>query len=255
MLLVVGIGMADYLTGSDLSFGLFYLAPVSLLSWFVPGVSGQIGALICAFTWLAANALAVPSEIDPQLQIWNTAIRFGTFFIIASLVISLRKAYRRERDYARIDSLTGVFNGRVFHELAELELMRAGRLGYPITMLYIDMNHFKELNDVYGHRAGDEFLAEIGAALKRTLRATDLVGRLGGDEFAVLLPNTTQQQAGAVVHKISEAIGGVARDTHRRITASIGAATVEPGSGTATDLIAAADQQMYAEKFAGRSVN
>ena len=251
--LILVIGALDFVTGFDLSFGLFYTAPIILLSWYVSRPAAILGALLSAIIWYFANSLAAPAPIHQPVLLWNTAIRFGFFVAIAYPLIALREAYTRERESARTDPLTGVANSRAFHESAKLELMRAKRLGYPLALLYLDLDNFKTINDTRGHGAGDELLMKIGRALKGALRATDLVGRLGGDEFAILLPDTTEDQASIVIRKIEQA---VLRETHAMestVGVSIGAATPNMLPAIINEMVAMADARMYQAKNSKRS--
>lgn len=251
--LILTIGALDLVTGYDLSFGLFYTAPIILLSWYVSRPAAIFGALLSAFTWYFANNFTAPAPISQPVLLWNTAIRFGFFVTIAYPLIALREAYTRERESARTDPLTGVANSRAFHESARLELMRAKRVGYPLTLLYLDLDNFKTINDTRGHGAGDELLMKIGHALKGALRATDLVGRLGGDEFAILLPDTAEDQATLVIRKIEQEIS---RETHAMestVGVSIGAATPSMLPAIIDEMIAMADARMYQAKNSKRS--
>ena len=251
--LTLTIGALDFVTGYDLSFGLFYTAPIILLSWYVSRPAAILGALFSAITWYFANSLAAPAPIRQPVLLWNTAIRFGFFVAIAYPLIALREAYTREKESARTDPLTGVANSRAFHDYAKLELMRAKRVGYPLTLLYLDLDNFKTINDTHGHGAGDELLMKIGRALKGALRATDLVGRLGGDEFAILLPDTTEEQATIVIRKIEQT---VSRETHAMestVGVSIGAATPTMLPAIINEMIAMADKRMYQAKKSKRS--
>lgn len=241
----IAIGSIDLFTGYDLSLGLLYVAPISLVAWYISRLAGLIGSLFCAIIWLVANYLTAPQDLSRAILIWNTAIRLGFFVIITVLLASLREAYIRERRAARTDSLTGVSNSRAFREAAKLEIMRAKRIGYPLTLLYLDLDNFKMINDTYGHNVGDALLVRIGHALKASLRETDLVGRLGGDEFTVLLPDTDEQRASVVVAKIRDAICLETKAVHEAVSVSIGSATVNQLSDTIADLIKIADSRMY----------
>ncbi len=251
--LILAIGALDFVTGFDLSFGLFYTAPIILLSWYVSRPAAILGALLSAIIWYFANSIAAPAPIRQPVLLWNTAIRFGFFVAIAYPLIALREAYTRERESARTDPLTGVANSRAFHESAKLELMRAKRVGYPLALLYLDLDNFKTINDTRGHGAGDELLMKIGRSLKGALRTTDLVGRLGGDEFAILLPDTTEDQASIVIRKIEQA---VLRETHAvesTVGVSIGVATPTMLPAIINEMIAMADARMYQAKNSKRS--
>ena len=251
--LIFAIGSLDFMTGYDLSFGLFYTAPIILLSWYASLTAAILGALLSAITWYFANSLEAPNLISQSVLLWNTAIRFGFFVAIAYPLYALHEAYVRERESARTDSLTGVANSRAFHESANNELMRARRIGYPVTLLYLDLDKFKTINDTRGHGAGDELLTKIGLALKDALRATDLVGRLGGDEFAVLLPDTNEYQAAPVIRKIEQAVLRETQATETIVEVSIGAVTPGMLPEVIDEMIATADSRMYQAKNSKRS--
>lgn len=249
-LLIFGIGLADYTTGYHLSVGLFYVVPVSLLSWYGSRRAGVLGSAFSALTWLAANFYSAPPEIARSIIVWNTLIRFGFFAIIAFLLASLRASHVREKELARTDPLTGLANGRAFRERAEFELMRSRRVGQPLTLLYLDLNHFKTLNDRLGHPAGDLALTEFAEVLVSAVRATDVVCRLGGDEFVILLPDTSESQAGLVIEKIHDAVSGDVRLARHGLSVSIGSASTTEIPSTIDDLVAAADSAMFAAKRA-----
>ncbi len=250
--LIAGIGLADYLTGYHLSFGLFYVAPVFLLSWYGSRTAGILGSGFCAITWLLANSFTAPQEVDTLILAWNTFIRFGFFVIIASLLAFLRAAYSREAELARIDPLTGLINSRAFRESADRELLRAKRERHPLTVLYLDLDNFKDLNDRLGHSAGDEVLVAFAGLLKRAVRATDLIGRLGGDEFVVLLPDTSRSGGEMVGEKIHEDVSRDTRFKESGISVSIGAVTADKPPSTIDDLLTLADASMYEVKRARR---
>lgn len=247
-LLIFGIGLADYTTGYHLSVGLFYVAPVSLLSWYGSRRAGVIGSAFSALTWLLANLYSAPPEIARSIILWNTMIRFGFFVIIAFLLASLRASHVREKELARTDPLTGLANGRAFRERAELELLRSRRVEQPLTLLYLDLNHFKTLNDRLGHPAGDLVLTEFAQVLLAAVRVTDVVCRLGGDEFVVLLPDTSDTQGQLVVSKIHQAVSGDPRLARHGLSVSIGSATTTEVPTTIDDLVTAADSAMYSAK-------
>ena len=251
--IAVAIGFIDLVSGYDLSLGLFYVVPIFLVSWYVSRIAGLLESLFCAGIWLFANYLSAPEHLPQVILLWNTAIRLGFFVVITVLLASLREAYSREKESARTDLLTGVANSRAIQESARLELMRAKRVGYPLTLLYLDLDNFKLINDTRGHAAGDALLVRIGNALKASVRATDLVGRVGGDEFVVLLPDTDDIHAGIVLSKIRHAIEKETRTLNEAVSVSIGAASADANCGTVDDLIRLADARMYDLKHRRKS--
>lgn len=155
-------------------------------------------------------------------------------------------------DLSRTDSLTGLANRRVFYEEAETRLARVRRAGRPAALCFIDLNHFKEVNDRLGHQAGDEALREVAALLTQETRINDLVARLGGDEFALWLDDTDRPGALAKVAQLAgagEVLGKYTTDPRRPVALSIGLAMVEPHSTeSVADIAARADSEMYAVK-------
>jgi diguanylate cyclase (GGDEF)-like protein len=155
------------------------------------------------------------------------------------------------------DGLTGVYNQRYFHEILGKECERARRTQEPLSLLMIDLDHFKEYNDIQGHEMGNELLRRFAAAVRDQLRATDTLARYGGDEFSILLVNATALQAQVIVMKIEETIAkgrfpGARSLPGGRVTMSIGGATMPDNAETSTDLVLKADEALYAAKAAGR---
>ncbi len=155
---------------------------------------------------------------------------------------------------AHHDGLTGLFNRRRFEQDLSLQVAYARRYDAALSVLLLDLDGFKTINDTHGHRVGDEVICSVAAALRSRLRVNDVVARLGGDEFAVLLPATANAEAVYVAEKLRAAIAedGAIDSAAVAVTASIGVATADNGQSTADDLLADADIAMYTAKDAGR---
>jgi diguanylate cyclase len=169
------------------------------------------------------------------------------------LAHQLRETSRIAQQQAQTDWLTGLRNRRAFVETAEAVLSLVAREQYPATMMLIDIDGFKEINDSYGHAAGDAALAHLGGLLTETLRRSDVCGRLGGDEFAVLLPRTTTDGARGVAYKLCKLAASQRINYDGKlisITLSIGLAA---GPGDCESLLQRADDAMYAAKRAGKN--
>ncbi|WP_285906752.1 sensor domain-containing diguanylate cyclase [Pseudodesulfovibrio pelocollis] len=171
--------------------------------------------------------------------------------------ITERKATEaRLRELATTDSLTGLSNRRRFMELAEREFARGKRYQGALTMLMMDIDHFKRVNDTHGHDVGDEVLRELARISRAALREPDVLGRLGGEEFGVLLPETDARAAMEVAERLRRAIENTPIATaagEMRITVSIGAATSECDAESVATLLKRADVALYTAKEAGRN--
>lgn len=172
---------------------------------------------------------------------------------------ALQKARDRLEELSLQDSLTKIANRRCFDQVLELEWNRATRLQKPLSLLLIDVDYFKNLNDQYGHRVGDECLVQIAEALKSTLlRNSDRLARYGGEEFAVILPDTPKQGAEAMAIRMQEAVRALNIQNESPIgrftSISIGIATYEfPQAGSTSTLMEASDQALYLAKQKGRN--
>lgn len=159
------------------------------------------------------------------------------------------------RRLATTDPLTGLANRRYFIEAAEREMERARRYVLPLSIMALDLDHFKKVNDVHGHAAGDEVLRGVCRAVTELIRHTDVFGRLGGEEFAVLLPHTDSVGGVALADRVHNSIRAMripARKGEIAITVSIGVATLDHIDLYAEDLMRRADDALYAAKRAGR---
>ena len=155
----------------------------------------------------------------------QTLIELNIFLIIAyvvSIQIILRKALDREKELARTDSLTGALNTRAFTEILESEIRRACRHKNPISIVYIDLDNFKEVNDRYGHSVGNSVLKSVTRVIKDSVRQTDIVARLGGDEFAILFPDTQNEPADQFAFKVHSRLNNAMTEQHWPVTSSIG---------------------------------
>lgn len=156
--------------------------------------------------------------------------------------------------HALTDVLTGVANRRAFDEELERQLAQADRQGGQVSMMLVDLDHFKKLNDEHGHAVGDDVLARVGQSLREVVRPNDTVARYGGEEFAVILPDTATAEAMAVAERVRERIAEIRTNRGVGATASAGVATINAADGLdPRRLIREADTALYAAKAAGRN--
>jgi diguanylate cyclase (GGDEF)-like protein len=180
----------------------------------------------------------------------------GTFLI--KQIEKRRKAEDSLSRLAMLDGLTGIANRRQLDDVLEREWLRAIRDGKPIAALMIDVDHFKDYNDRYGHAQGDDALRSVAATIASNIRPTDVVARYGGEEFAVILPATDPHRAVAIAERVRLALvqqniphTGTVQDS---VTVSIGIAGLVPTRvGLQSSLIEAADSALYDAKRLGRN--
>jgi diguanylate cyclase (GGDEF)-like protein len=162
---------------------------------------------------------------------------------------------------ARVDTKTGLLNASTWEEEATIEIARAVRTGSPLAVALVDIDHFKAVNDTYGHLTGDKALRAVTEALRSQLRAYDLAGRFGGEEFAILLPHAREVDALNVAERLRVHIAGLSipvRDDdesgpHVMVTISVGVAALDGAGRELTDMLAAADAALYHAKETGRN--
>lgn len=248
------VSALDYMTGTQFNFVLFHLIPTSLLAWrsrlrwaIVAAVSSGAGRVV-------ADSVSLRGTPEARwLPFWN-GFAVGTLMLGTAWVLSrLHVALRAERELARVDSLTGVANGRSFYERVGHEVARSRRSGAPLTLVYIDLDDFKLVNDELGHAEGDRLLREVGTSISMAIRETDAVARLGGDEFGILLPETGQEGAEAVLTKVQTLVSQLANENGWPIGQSLGAATFLAPPDSIDELVRCADELMYEAKNAGKN--
>ena len=175
----------------------------------------------------------------------------------AASALENARLFRKVQQLAQTDTLTGVASRSHFYAIAERQLLSALRYSRPMALIMFDADHFKRVNDTYGHPAGDRVLAALAEAAKRILRAPDLICRYGGEEFLILLPEVNLTQARIVAERIRQRAAATHVKTEKgdvTVTISLGVASVENGEEVSLDaLIERADRALYAAKRAGRN--
>jgi len=160
------------------------------------------------------------------------------------------------RRLATRDQLTGLLNRREFDRILREEFDRANRFSRPLSLVMIDLDHFKRINDTHGHQSGDAVLQEAAARLESQLRSVDRLTRFGGEEFAAIMMEMTDQQSLEVARRMGEAIRSqsfpVGSGKEIQVTVSLGIAGLPGDAGSVAELVAAADKALYAAKKAGR---
>ena len=254
-LVAIGLaGLVGYLhlqTGLAYEFHLFFIVPVVLVAWFVNIRRAYVIATLTVILWYLADRQLGGDGANRLPLLFNTVVRLGIFLAIVWLLGQLRSVLTRESQLAREDGLTGLANRRGFIDQGEVLLAVVRRQSLPVSALFIDVDHFKEVNDRLGHDAGDALLVRIAEVLRGHLRASDLAGRLGGDEFALILPGTGGESAVEYAASLRQRLLDATQRNYPMATFSIGIASCSMAPATTAELLRAADDRMYSAKRAG----
>lgn len=241
--------------------------------WFftnIPGVylllGRRVGFVVTALTaiGLAFGNAALPAPYSPNAlaTIVASVVYLGLFFHVyvnrsISYFLRMRESNKQLYQLAMHDQLTGVLNARAYYQSCDQMIAVAKRTGAPYAVLFVDLDHFKSVNDTYGHASGDLVLKSAANCIGQRLRSSDLLGRVGGEEFSVFLPGTDLSAAAQVAEKIRQAIEALdielAPGQYLKISASIGVARNQHSDQSLKDIQQQADVAMYQAKKAGRN--
>ena len=246
-----------------------------LVILFAVGMSVSAVSCYSAYRYMTLGSMSLvllPSTLwllfqpsPMQVGVAIAVLVFSTFVVSATRKLSdaLEKAFRLTRQMerahtistraAQTDELTGLMNRRAFFEHAHLLYAQCRQHRQPLSALMLDMDHFKAINDTYGHQAGDQVLRQVGGVISASFRQADVYGRLGGEEFAVLLPNTTLETAQGIAEQLITAIAGLASEPVQGLTASLGVATTRSPDQDLHSLMNSADKALYRAKAMGRN--
>ena len=214
--------------------------------------------LQCRARTVGVVVMASPGASTQDLQ-WTSAFRTILRSALEPAAFALDNAlmFQRTQALSVTDDLTQLYNSRYLNQVLRRETKRASRSGRPLSLLFMDLDGFKSINDSHGHLFGSRALVEAADVVRKSARETDVCARFGGDEFAVVLPDTGGEGAYAVGERIRERIAAhafLAEDGLRiRLTASVGVATLPDVAASAEELLKAADQAMYRVKDAGKN--
>jgi diguanylate cyclase (GGDEF)-like protein len=254
LLLTLILGWVDYQTHTEVVLSVFYLVPIVISVWFI----GERAALFVSL--LAGGLAAYDTEVlsgvlekNFWIAAWAVASRFMFFFFTVWLMGRQRRSMDSIREMARTDSLTGAYNARTIFELLQKEMERSRRFHHPLSLVYLDIDDFKAINDSLGHQTGNSVLSSIATTLKESVRRMDVVARLGGDEFSVLMPETGEAAVRTTVERVQESLSRTLGTRGWPVTISIGAVTYHRMDCTADEIIRKADNLMYQVKRGGKN--
>ena len=252
ILSVLVIGLVDYLITIDISLSICYLIPIFIVTRYVAGTSGVLLSIVSGITWYIAEYIA-KTDLSALLLLWNTIVIVTVFLIVVYLLSAFKDAYEREKNLARIDGLTQIYNRRYFLQILRVESKRALRYQRGLTLVYIDVDNFKLVNDLFGHVRGDQLLCLIADTVSHSLREPDIFARLGGDEFALLLPETDYQRAELVLQRIQQKLAQAVQDNSFDVGFSMGAITFLESPDSVGHMLEQVDRLMYQVKNSGKN--
>jgi len=220
----------------------------------------SIGLVLLPCTlWLLFQPTSMQVGIGIAVLVFSTFVASATRKLSDALEKAFRLTRQMERAHnistraAQTDELTGLMNRRAFFEHAQLLYAQCRHNQQPLCVLMMDMDHFKQINDTYGHQAGDQVLRQIGGVISASFRKADVYGRLGGEEFAVLLPNTSLDTARTIAEDLIKAIAGLAAEPVKGLSASLGVAFTHAVVEDLHGLMNSADKALYRAKALGRN--
>jgi diguanylate cyclase (GGDEF)-like protein len=170
-----------------------------------------------------------------------------------AVAISHARLFRQIQTQAMTDALTTLFNHRYLQERLDREMRLADRNNQQVSLILLDLDHLKHINDTLGHRSGDVTLCHVSSIMKDTVRDVDVCARYGGEEFVIILPQCDRESAMKVAERLREAIASRPVPKVGQVTASIGVATYPTGAKSKEELVEMADRAMYLAKAAGRN--
>jgi diguanylate cyclase (GGDEF)-like protein len=202
-----------------------------------------------------AHAAGADELLSKPINLVELQIRVSSMIRIKQLNDRIVETSAKLAALALVDSLTQIANRRALTERLTHEVERSKRYGHPFSCLLIDIDHFKHINDEFGHQTGDSVLVEVARVIAQSVRNTDLAGRYGGEEFMVLAPETRAGDARVLAERIRSRIPMLSetRPTVPGVTVSIGIASVDSRVGSPEGLVASADAALYEAKRGGRN--
>jgi diguanylate cyclase (GGDEF)-like protein len=252
MAVVAGIAAFKMTAGHDVPVADFFLIPVAAVGWLVRRRFYAYFAAVLTAAVTVVIAVVGQAQAPMAAALAGAGVRFVLYLVVLALLGAIRTMQVARETEARTDHLTGAVNARAFGEAAAVELERSLRYDRPLSLLYLDVDDFKAVNDTFGHASGDAVLAQFSHVLRCTVRTNDLVARLGGDEFAVLMPEANRFAAVAVARRVRDELGRVTIPDGRSIRVSMGIASYLRPPSTVDAMIHDADTLMYSAKEHGR---
>ncbi|MBN1148166.1 MAG: diguanylate cyclase, partial [Anaerolineales bacterium] len=222
------------------------------------GDQDQVRSILAVPMYLRGKVVGMLSAQSYQVHGYTPEDQYLLEMLATYAAIALDNAslFRRIQQLAITDTLTGIFNRRHLFALGQREFLRAKRLSHSLSVIMLDIDHFKQVNDSYGHAAGDHVLHRLAQLLRSAIREIDIIGRYGGEEFTIILPETNLFTAQEIAERLREHVNETFQGADSNpisITVSIGVAEIQEDIPDFTALVAQADTAMYSAKQEGRN--
>jgi diguanylate cyclase (GGDEF)-like protein len=249
--LIGGIAVVDVETGPGFRIFPLYFIPISLGAWVARRTGAAFFAIVASAVWGVSNWSWHEGEAHFATNVFTQLVAFGA---VAALTASMRRNYDAAVHTSMVDALTGLANTRGFYERFEAALELAQRRGDALSLVYIDLDDFKAVNDAHGHAEGDEVLKTLAKAMREGVRKTDVAARLGGDEFALVLTDGTRKATEKAVDRLRGRFGEICEARGWPVKLSMGALVLDPVGREVrlVDLMREADALMYEAKGEGK---
>jgi len=242
------IGILDLVTPDEFVLSFFYLLPIAFTTWFA-GRRGGILVSIFSTCFLSRNYV----KLSFAAGAWNILSVLGIFLIVTAMQARIHELLAIESNLSRTDPLTGAINKRAFSELVGYEMVRLQRESKPFSLVYLDIDDFKKVNDQYGHAEGDAVLKAVVTCLVGNLRKTDVVARMGGDEFTIFYPEIDQQGAKVATQRMLTFLRKLSASNGWPTSISMGVVTNRNSECKLDDVVTMADRLMYQVKSTGKN--
>jgi diguanylate cyclase (GGDEF)-like protein len=252
--LFAAVAALDYVTGPAVLFLTLYFVPIFFATWFISRPAGFAAAVASGAAWLGVNTFSPASYLyHPFFGHLNVFLKLFSLLVFGYLIAELKSALDREAKTARTDYLTGVPNRRAFYEIAGAEIAKARRYARPFSVGYLDIDDFKDVNDFFGHSAGNDVLKRLALECSRSVRAHDALARLGGDEFGFFFPETGPDSARAISERLRGRVLEALSKGPQPVTFSMGLVSFVRPPADVDEVMKLIDSAMYAAKRAGKN--
>ncbi len=251
IVVLFALALLDYSLGEDFRLHSLYLFPFAYIAIHCTRLPTVVFAAAVTFALQGAVLFFYPIPIATKIV--STLVSLSILCLTGGLARSLRRTLVSTHHDATHDALTGLHNRRSFDDFLVAEIARQKRYGSHFSLLLIDLDRFKELNDERGHNAGDIALRLAAKALKQSTRDSDIVARFGGDEFAILLPNSSHADCSTICANIIRNVDAEMTAEGYAVTASVGSRTFDVEPDSPSSAIRQADEALYTAKARGRN--